>query len=107
MNEQRRLGVIVMVAAIFITLLILVISDGWESRVDLLTKLMVGLYVCFIPDGGDYYSPYYLSCSVGVPTKYLLLGSVGLFLVGFLNYRSYINISSFIAKFKTEDTKAP
>lgn len=78
MTENQKYGVVTMIVSFLLILLALMISDGWDSKLDYIENLMhleINFFLVEEPTGYEIlsqrlYNRYYL---ISIPTKYVML----------------------------------
>ena len=99
-NYQQRFGVTVMVCAFMMTILAVVISDGWYPNVDVIQNILVSIRIQLLKDADTYpYNGY----MIDIPTKYVLLACIA---AGAYGYMTFLGVAP-AWKRKTPDPVVP
>lgn len=104
MKEEEKIGILIMIGALLLSIFSIVISEGWDPRFDALQNLMMTLRIRFLPEGDSLYS----DAMIDIHTKHALLGLMAVATYGFTTYIGVTpawKIRSTPAASPTESTK--
>jgi cation transport ATPase len=68
MKYNEKFGVVTIIVSALVILFALIISEGWNYKLDFFQSVMFGLSISLFPEEGHKYPPTYL---IDIPTKYV------------------------------------